>query len=205
MIEKQYPQIPVSSSDEQMLIPLLNAESDFLTFSEGDLSFQASELPFFKNYLLLTAWYCHSIPPISFLYLWNKNDAVIVLNGTKEPVFENLQKLELVLNAKTIIPYIRFVLNNVWTSGGSMRLVEDYEEIKFSSKPTEEEIVFLLKNIRPAKVTPTENGYNIDAVVILDDCVFQSNIMLQSNGIFDIESETLLCEKYRCLRPVFLE
>ena len=35
--------------------------------------------------------------------------------------------------------------------------------------------------------------------------VFQAKITLRDDGIFYIESETLLCEGYSCLRPVFLE
>ena len=197
--------IELSQTEEQSLIPLLNAENSLWCFSENDVAFKAFELPFFKNYLFLEAWMLRSIPPVSLSYLWNKSDDIISLNGTKEGIFDNLQKLGIVLNRQTAIQYVRFVLGCIWTEHGSLRLTEDDEEIEFSSKPTLSEQQFLQKHIRPAKLTQTESGYSIDAVIIYGDSVFQSKIELKNNGIFEIESETLLCEKYRCLRPIFLE
>lgn len=204
---KNYKQIPISRSTERSLIPILDkARCDGVSlYSEKETAIEAFELPFFKNYLYLEAWTLNSTPPVSFSYLWNKKKDVITIDGTKECIFDNLPKLGLVLNRETIVPYIRFVLDCVWTEDGSLRLTEHYEEIKFSGNPTEDEKDFLLKNIRPAKIEQTGNGYNVDAVVILGDTLYQAKIALQNNGIFDIESETLLCEDYSCLRPVFLE
>jgi len=205
MTNRNYKQIKLSETEELSIIPLLNAENDLFYFSEESVSIKAFELPFFENYICLEVWMLHSTPPISLNYLWNKNDEVIAFNGYKEFIFDNLPKFGLVLNPQTIMPYVRFVLDCIWTFHGSLRLIEDYDEIEFSKKPTPNEQEFLLKSIRRAKITPTENGYSIDAVIVYGDSLFQSNIELQNNGILDIVSETLLCEKYRCLEPIFLE
>lgn len=202
-IKEEEEKIP--PSDDSLLISLLNNGNNLFVFSEKENSIQKFELPFFKNYLYLKVWVHSSIPPISLFYLWDRKNDIFAIDGTKERIFENLPKLGLVLNSKTIVPYLRFVLDCVWSSEGSLRLTEYYDEITFSCKPTDDEMNFLLKNIRPAKVTPSENGYNIDATVIFGDSVFQSKIVLQDNGIFEIESENRLCEGYRCLRPIFLE
>ena len=127
------------------------------------------------------------------------------MDGTRDAVFDHLEKLELILNEKTAVPYVQFVLDNIWTDKGNIRLVERMDEIVFSENPSAEEQLFLETTIRPATVSREENGYLINAIIIYGTEVYVSEIVLNPSGIFDFLSETKLKSGLNCVRTIFLE
>ena len=196
----------VPHSHYDTLIPLLNATKSFEIFDHNKTYLETRELSFFTNYDLLIAHTFSSIPPLKFHFLWNKiNNDIIAIDGTREAIFDNLDKLKIVCTKKTMVPYVKFVLDCVWSDKGSLRLTEDIEDIKFSDKLSEDDLQFLSKTIRPAKVTKNDAVFEIDCIIIYGTEVYQSNITLQENGIFEIVSETELRANMRCLRVIFLE
>lgn len=206
--ETTYPKkmIEIDKKQHEILIPLLNATKSFEMFSTKGTFLGVTQLPFFNDYVFLSAQAFSCIPPVTFYFLWNPlNNDIIPINGTRDAVFENLEKLDLILNEKTIIPYVKFVLDNVYAEEGSLRLVEKVKEIEFSENPTDEEMDFLNENIRPAKWTKNGDKYLIDCIVIYGTEIFQSEIELQKDGIFEFLSETELRAGMNCLRVIFLE
>lgn len=196
--------IEVDLKQYDTLISLLNATKSFEVFSEKETLLETIQLPFFNDYVFLSAQAFSCIPPVTFHFLWNKlNNDIIALKGTRDAVFENLEKLDLILNEETIVPYVKFVLDNVYTEKGSLRLVEKVDEIEFSENPTKEEMDFLKENIRPAKLIKNEDKYLINCIVIYGTEIFQSEIELQKDGIFEFLSETELRAGMNCLRVIF--
>ena len=209
------------------LLPLLNAQCSFPMFDKDKTDIRAFALPFFENVVLVEAQSFSCIPPVTLQFLVSlttKNakiytkdttilcepcennfvNFVVKIDGTRDCIFNNLDKLGLILNEKTAIQYVKFVLDSVWSEKGSLRLTESYDEIDFSENPTAEQTEFLRKNIRPATFCKDKKT-TIDAIIIFGADVFQAKIELQNSGIFEIVSETLLCENYRCLMPIILE
>ncbi|MDR0811582.1 MAG: hypothetical protein LBN23_04860 [Paludibacter sp.] len=194
---------------QSVLIPILNSKSSFDIFSEERSYLQTRCLPFFKNYGLLSATSYSSIPPVTIEYLWNKaNNDIIKLDGTNEPIFNNLDKLGLILNDETLVPYTKFVLNCIQTEHGSLRLTEtlskDAINHVFTDTPTDEQVEFLQKTVRPATFVKNGNKCLIDAIVLYGDTVYQADIEVTENGIIEILSETELRAGLP-IRPIFLE
>ena len=197
-------EIPQNQYDT--LIPLLNARKSFAIFDRDKTYLQTEELPFFTHYDLLAARTFSSIPSIEFHFLWNKsNNDILALDGTRDAIFDNLDKLGIVLNEKTIVPYLKFVLDCVYTEKGSLRLTENVDEIQFSESPNQDDWAFLGKTLRPASLTKNGDKFEIDCILIYGTEVYQTNIELQENGIFDFVSETELRADMNCLRVIFLE
>ncbi len=202
----KYPYLVVKITEYANLIPLLNAKSTYNIFTDNKTHLKNAQLPFFNNYCLLSAQTFSTIPPVTMSYLWNEqNNDIIKLNGTRDAVFDNLDKLGLTLNQENIVPYVRFVLDNVWNDKGSLRLVEIMDEIEFSDKPSKSDLRFLERAIRPTIVTQTEEGFILDTIIIYGTEVYQSSIAVAKNGTFDIQSETELINGMSCLRVIFLE
>lgn len=198
--------IELTHNQQDKIIPLLNVTKSFEIFDKDKTFIQARELLFFKHFDLLIAQTFSTIPPVKFHFLWNReNDEIIAMDGTRDSVFDNLHKLGLILNESTIVPYVKFVLDGIWTDKGNIRLVENLDEIEFSDSPSGEDLKFLETTIRPATVSRSEEGYLIDAIIIYGTEVYHSIIGLRQDGIFDFRSETQLKGGMRCVRVIFLE
>jgi hypothetical protein len=196
--------IPLTKYPE--LISLINSQSCYNLFSEERTHLQTSRLSFFRNHKLVSAQTFSTIPPVTMNYLWNeKRKEIIKLDGNRDAVFNNLDKLELILNEETVVPYIKFVLDSVWSDKGNIRLVEDINEIDFVEKPLLEELHFMEKTIRPAIVTTTNKGYLIDTIIIYGTEIYQSIIDVQKEGLFEFQSETELKAGVSCVRVIILE
>lgn len=199
-----YSDIPLSKYAE--LIPLINSLSSYNLFTEEKTCLQSSLLPFFRKHRLLSARTFSTIPPVTMHYLWNEeNHDIIKMEGTRDSVFDNLGKLGLILDEGTIVPYVKFVLDGIWTDKGNIRLVEDMDEIDFSHSPSKEDLKLLETTIRPATVSRSEEEYLIDAIVIYGTEIYHSIIALRQDGIFDFQSETELKAGMSCVRVIFLE
>ena len=189
-----------------VLIPILNALSSFSIFNEERTNLSSEQLPFFENYKLLIAQSFSCIPPVTMHYLWNpQTDDVIKLDGTRESVFDNLNKLRLTLNTETAVPYVRFVLGNVQSEQGALRLRENIDEVSFSVLPSDLQRTYLEQKLRPATVVDEGETFFICCMVIYGDTLFEAEIRLEKNGLFDFVSEQQVGDKMRCLRPIFLE
>lgn len=196
--------IPLSQYAE--LIPLLNSKSSFNIFTDKWTHLQTARLPFFKYYRLLSAHTFSTTPPVTMHYLWNEdNNDIIKMDGTRDAVFDNLEKLGLILNESTVVPYVRFVLDSIWTDKGNLRLVENMDEIELSERPAAKDLRFLKRTIHPAMVSQTGDKYIIEAIIIYGTEVYGSTIALQPNGIFEFPSETELKAGLNCVRVIFLE
>ncbi|MCB5248934.1 MAG: hypothetical protein WC191_03420 [Proteiniphilum sp.] len=196
----------IPSSKYAELIPLINSLSSYNLFTEKKTCLQSSLLSFFRKHRLLSAHTFSTIPPVTMHYLWNEeNNDIIKMEGTRDAIFNHLDKLELILNEKTVVPYVKFVLDSVWTDKGSLRLVEDMGEVEFSDNPLPEDLQFLKETVRPATVTPTGGGYRIDATIIYGTEIYQSVVDVQEWGTFDFLSETELRAGVSSVRIIFLE
>lgn len=189
-----------------VLIPIINALSSFPIFNEERTNLNVEELTFFANYNLLVAQSFSTIPPVTMHYLWDDStNDVVKLDGTQEAVFNHLNTLGLILSEKTIIPYLKFVLDHIHNEGGTLRLTESVDEIDFSDYPTNEQMNLLKEIIRPAVVVDEGETFFVCCIVIYDDTLYEAEIRLEKSGLFEFVSEKEIGEKMNCLRPIFLE
>jgi len=203
----QYDWNEISDSDTEILIKKINALSSFDMFTPGRSHLTIADLPFYSNFKLLQATTFSSIPPVTMQYLIAGRGAdaeVIKMDGTREPIFENNPKGGLILNAQTVVAYATFVLGAVQTEEGSLRLVEKVDEDTFSNTPTPQQRKDVTHMIRPAKVTETAAGFNLDVIMLYGDSVYRADLEIRKDGFIEIKDEELLAEGLP-IRPIFLE
>jgi hypothetical protein len=184
--------IVISSSLRAILIPLINAQLSFPLFSDSmQTSLEGEPLLFFSNYHLLSAQTFSTIPPVTMTFLWNpENNDIIKMNGTRDAVFDNLEKLGLDLSRKNLIPYIKFVLSNVSSEEGTLRLIESYSDVEYSREATKEEVHFLKKyDYTPEVAETSDGGYKVKCAVIYGDTLYEADIAVNGNGVFEFKDE----------------
>ncbi len=207
---KQMPQYDwkeIPDSEVEILIKKVNALSSFAMFTPGRSHLTMAALPFYSEFKLLQATTFSSIPPVTMEYLVKgegENAEVIKMDGTRDPIFENNAKGGLILNKDTVVAYATFVLDAVQTEEGSLRLVEHVDEDTFTDTPTPQQRKDVTHMIRPAKVTETADGFDLDVIMLYGDSVYRADLEVKKDGFIEIKQEELLAEGLP-IRPIFLE
>lgn len=203
----QYDWKDVPGSATEILIKKINEKSSFDIFSADRSHLTVADLPFYKNFKLLQATTFSSIPPVTMQYLISgtaPDFKVIKMDGTRDPIFENNAEGGLVLNAQTVVPYAAFVLDAVQTDQGTLRLVEKVDENTFSDTPTPQQRKEVTHMIRPAKVKETDDGFELDVIMLYGDSVYRADLEVRKDGFIEIKQEELLAEGLP-IRQIFLE
>lgn len=195
----------LSQKECQSLIPILNSKLSFNLFDSEKSYLDLKELSFFRNYNLIAATTFSTIPPVTLEYLWSRtNNDVIKLNGTRDCIFDNLEKLEICITDNNIIDYLKFVLGCIQSEQGTLRLVQDVTDVEYSQDPTQDEIDFLTENVKPANVKIDDENCVITCNIIYGDTLFIAKIEMFADGTFEIVSEQKLKEALP-IRQIFLE
>lgn len=197
----------VKENEEEVLIEKVNDATVSKVFTAGRAHLSFTELPFYKNFKLLQATAYTTIPPVTMRFLLGgeaPNWKVVKMDGTNAPIFEHNVEAGLVLNEETVVPYVTFVMGEVQSEEGSLRVVEEVDEDTFSSTPTPEERKTVTRLIRKAKVTVVDGGYDVEATMLYGDGVYHARIHVKNDGTIDIVEDEKMAENMP-IRPIFLE
>ena len=203
----QYHWAAVSPAEEASLVEKLNAATTTKILKEGRTHVSLAEAPFYTRMKLARATTYTTMPPVTMHFLVGgaaPDWTVVRMNGTKDPIFKTNADAGLVLNKDTVVAYLAFVLGEIQSEEGALRLVEQVDDETFTKTPTPEERKTVTHLIRPAKVAETADGFAVDAVVLYGDAVFNIELAVKKDGTFDIVKEEKLAENMP-VRPIILE
>lgn len=171
------------------IIKSINKMHGFELYNVESSSGKKHKLPFYKKLQLLEITDFASMPPLVMRFFIDEKLEILKLDGAKESL-EEVNKIEKpILNEKNIVEYAKFALGSVMGEEGNFRLVETMEELEFSRDPTEKEQKLLAAAIKPARVTKSNDIYNLDACVLYSDCVYRAIISVSQGGKVEIEEE----------------
>ncbi|WP_286856333.1 hypothetical protein [Proteiniphilum sp. UBA5431] len=197
--------IEISYELKNALIPLLNSKQSFELFDANKTCLHTTVLSFFRYYDLISARTFSTIPPVTMEYLWNRNNNhIIKLDGTCDCIFDNLEKLGLNLNDNNFSDYLTFVLENVQSEQGTLRLVQSIDDVEYSQNPTKEEIKFLERNIKPIEVELKDETCRVQCHILYGDTLYRAEINVSDDGTFEFVSEECLRAGLP-VRQIFLE
>lgn len=187
------------------LIPLLNSKLSFDLFNKGKTFLEANELSFFENYILISAKTFSTIPPVTIDFLWNRNNNdIIKLDGSRDCIFNNINKLGVKIDDDNLADYLKFVLGNIQSEQGTLRLVQSIADVEYSAEPTEADLRFLSENITPFQVNVNEDECIVKCCILYGDALFLAEINFFSDGTFEFLSEEKLKDNLP-VRQMFLE
>lgn len=189
---------PVDSKNTKPIVEKINALHDFTLFDAETTRLREQRLPFYEDYMLLQATEFSARPPMSMNFLFRSGE-IIKLDGSSAALDKANSKAKINLNKQNIVAYAKFYLNSLMTSEGNFRLVESIDEIEFSSDPSKEELDQMFSVVRPAEVgevvKKTMVGFDISAIVLYADCVYNINLFVSEKGSLDILNEKVLLSK----------
>lgn len=203
-VDKQITDKNMTKGQKRLLIERMNAQSSFALFNPDRTSIEIEPLCFYKHFRLLKATAFNTIPPVTIHYLIDENDHVVKMDGTRDPILEHNAQGGLTLNEKTVVSYAKFILDAVQTDQGTIRLIETFDEEIFTSQPTKEQDEIIRKNILPAKVTMTDDGFLLNATVLYGDAIYNADIFVRNDGYVQFNSEVLIASGLPT-RQIFLE
>lgn len=194
----------MTKDQENLIIERMNAQCSFAMFTPDRTSLEIEPLCFYKHFRLLKATAFNTIPPVTMHYLIDENNQVVKMDGTRDPILEHNTQGGLILNEKTVVSYAKFILDAVQTDQGTLRLTETFHNEILTGQPTKEQLDTIRKNIHPAKVTMTDDGFLLNATVIYGDAIYNAEIFVGNDGDAQINSEVLIAEGLP-IRQIFLE
>lgn len=194
----------MTKDQENLLIERINAQCSFAMFNPNRTSLEIESLCFYKHFRLLKATAFNTIPPVTIHYLIDENNQVVKMDGTRDPILEHNAQGGLILNEKTVVSYAKFILDAVQTGQGTLRLTETFDNEILTSQPTKEQLDIIRKNISPAKVTTTNEGFLLNTTVLYGDAIYNAEIIVKNDGNVKFNSEVLIADGLP-IRQIFLE
>lgn len=188
------------------LLVLLNGQMSHPLFNEDMTSIMTAELPFYTDYLLVKAKSYSTIPSVEFGFLWNRDsDDVIKLDGSRECLFDNIDRLKPLITTQTALAYVKFVLGSVWDENGAIKVCETIDDVIFSANPSPNELTFLGENIKSATITESSDMIVVECNIVYGTALHYAKIELQRDGLFEIVDEKQIGDEIDALRTIFLE
>lgn len=157
------------------------------------------DLPFYQDYCLLDIKDSAKTPPFRRLVLYktNKNESdVIVVNGTKEQIYELSKKANINLRNDNIYAYVKFFFSVVRGQHGYFNLVEDEEDIKWISDSLITAKKEIKKFLQPVVLEKKdENGsWHLTGCFVLARALFKARVSISKDGEIDIVNQEVLAE-----------
>lgn len=203
-IDKQITYKNMTKDQESLLIERMNAQSSFAMFTSDRTSLEIESLCFYKHFRLLKATAFNTIPHVTMHYLIDENNQIVKMDGTRDPILEHNAQGGLILNEKTVVSYAKFILDAVQTDQGTLRLTETFDNEILTGQPTKKQLNTIRKNIFPAKVTTTNEGFLLNATVLYGDAIYNAEIIVKNDGNVQFNSEVLIANGLP-IRQIFLE
>lgn len=193
-------------NNKSELIELLNSKMSYPLFKEDKIALNITDIPFYKEYVLIKAKTFSTLPVVEFSFLRNnKDNNIIKISGDRGCFFDNINLLNPYITPQTAVAYIKFILGYVWDENGAMRVCENIKDVEFSESLFSNQLSFLSNNIKPAIVSESDNMIIVNCNIVYGKALYKAKIELQGNGLFEIVDEQQLGEEIEALRTIFLE
>jgi len=173
-------------------------------FELAQTTILSHELPFYPGYRFFDIG-SYDVSPPQRRFAVYKPGNVYVLNWTNEPIYLLNEKAPILLNADTIISYVRFFFTYIRGRHGRFIVVENVDDIAWREEPP----LAARKAISAMLDTMQLTGQEADGTYILSvhmmfrDSLFKTDVHVKPNGLVVLSQETLLIEHMPVLDDTF--
>lgn len=184
----------IEHGDAAKILDLLNPLLDGAPFDAVMIRIISHDLPFYDGYSLVEVSDYDVNPPrqVSFI---QKEDEILILNGTNEPIYKLNEKLPILLNEDIVKTYIRFFFHYVRGRHGKFQITENIDDVDWREEPAPAGRKALSKMIQPLEmVSANAEEYQLRGSIIFKDSLFQSDIQVKKDGNVSLTNQELLVE-----------
>lgn len=173
----------------------VNPHLEPVPFSLHDTTVRMQRLPFYRDYVFYELTDLSAIPGARKYALCKQGD-VNVINWTNEVIYETNEKAPIVLDAQTVVDYVKFFFNYVRGRHGRFLVIESIDDIRWQVEPPLQGRKVMQEMLSP--VTLTEQGqdgaFTLDAFMVFKDSLFKTKVHVQKDGLVSMSEEELKIE-----------
>lgn len=175
------------------IIPLINPILEGTEFSSDKTTILEKKLPFYKDYSVLDISN-HADIPITRRFVLKFKETYIALDFTNTPIYNLNAKGVLILNAETVIPYVRFFFEFVRGKKGHFQIIDSLDDILWLEEPSAKLRRSLAPNILPMIISHLkEDGtFVVEGTMIFKDCLIQAKIEIDQKGFITMKDQKII-------------
>ncbi len=183
-----------NSKWESDIIHAANTYLQVDLFSTENAFLEQCPLSFYPGCCLIKLNHFSSMPPLSIYFIMDQKNELYALTGSRE-CFEIVnEKVELLLNMDTLIPYCKFYLGAVEAEEGPFFLIENLGDFDFTEQAEPFHLTAIRKHLAPPLVKPVDNGFKVHTFINYGVYLFEADLSVSCNGNIEIESEKVAAE-----------
>lgn len=186
----------LNQADVEAVLAKTNPSFDGIAFNATNTVIMARTLDFYPGYRFYDMADFSSNPPLKRFVLIKK-DQVTILDFTNSPIYEINKTAPIYLNADTVYDYVRFFFNFVRGRHGRFLIVESVDDIAWTEEPPPAAKKSISKLIMPVSLIAkdTDNGeFHLRAQMVFRDSLFSADIIVQRDGLVQLNNEQLMIE-----------
>ncbi|MGD9637968.1 MAG: hypothetical protein AB7U85_02790 [Alphaproteobacteria bacterium] len=183
----------IDGTEKSVLIKRANDLHDHPFFADDNTDVYISVLPFYERIQLLELRGGFGRMRKKMQFLFN-DELIIKVNGDQASIYDANIAGGVKLNLENAFDYTKFFVESLATEGGEFKIIEKFEDVKFTNEPSKEIIEKLPLLIKKADVKELDDHYKLVFCVFYDNNLFETTAVLKKDGNLQLVKEDLLLE-----------
>ena len=185
----------LTGKESETVIKAINDNTALSDFNPKTAIVMGQTLPFYPEYKLLDLSDKTVMPEKQLFALYKSPSEFKILTYGNEPIYALNKECPIYLDTGTVIDYVRFFFNYVRGAQGRFIIAENLEDINWQDEPPLNARKAIAKLLTPLTVTTHKKKiFTVKATYLFLDCLVQSDIIVDQNGLISIENEEILIE-----------
>lgn len=188
-----------------IILDVLNSDIDGSIFDPLETTILAIELPFYEGYRFLSVADHATNPPLQrFVFQKNGASEYTVVDWRFDTIYALNQEVNISLDEKNIIEYVRFFFNFVKGRHGAFVVCESADHVRWKDEPPTEVRTALNDALKPLvlKEKRSDGVFVVEAYMMLKDTLFYTDVFISSGGKVTMSDHEILIENIPVLDSV---
>ncbi len=173
----------------------INPHLEPVPFNIESTTIRTQTLPFYRGYQLCELTDLSAVPAARKYAIYKAGD-VNVINWTNQTIYDTNEKAPVILDATTVLSYVRFFFNYVRGRHGRFVIVETIDDIKWQVEPPLQGRKVMQDMLEPLTLVDQEKDgtFVLEAYMVFKDSLFKTRIHVKKDGLVSMSDEELKIE-----------
>jgi hypothetical protein len=185
----------LDSSQADLLLKEVNPKLEGSPFSPSTATIMVHNLSFYPGYRFAEIA-DHEVNPPVIRNIIQKEEEIIVLDWTNEPIYKLNEKAPIFLDTNSTIEYVRFFFNYIRGRHGRFIIVESVDDISWREEPPPAARKAIGKMLIPLQIYEVndEGAFFLLVNMMFKDSLFKAKVQVKPNGRVELFDEELIVE-----------
>ncbi|MAS86377.1 MAG: hypothetical protein CMH30_00150 [Micavibrio sp.] len=170
-------------------------QSNTVLFNPLTSEAECQSLPFYRSMLHYRITNYASLPSFRMEYLGD-GDSFFLFDGLADTIYKVNERASLSLKMDSVVPYLRFFLQNVNVEEGEVFLVEDTAKLEFMESLDFAQKEHIEQNFKKPTATyePTLSAFIINCTLYFMGVLMHTSVRVDMDGVVSILDQTMLMQ-----------